>query len=345
MYILVIKYSPHISIFWMGTALVTPFVPFFLFLRVQNTNTLTHHLWRLYLERRCASVTCNPRRRIWQTPRRSWSESLWSWLWWRLCNTNKHRRLYSVQPDIDETVDVKMNMQKASVLKSIKGALIQQFKVWENAFVCVSLVNLAVSVCVIAPVYDSTLLTYNSCCWICCSWRRRLAHQTPLPEKNRSAWLPRSRPATQNGPGRPHKRARTTAIIRDNCRKLIQQKDERHLWIQGNFANCCCTHVSNLILKLPLWGLFAKWGERIVDPGKTYLRLIVTSPADDDDMSDSYEAFKKLICKHTHTHIWIWVCAIDWSTLFCINATGFQRAIKSCSLMQLYACAFNGDVT
>jgi len=87
-----------------------------------QTHTHTHHLWRLYLERRCASVTYNPRRRIWQTQRRSWSESLWSWLWWRLCNTNKHWRLYSVQPDIDETVDVKTNMQNPSVLESIKGA-------------------------------------------------------------------------------------------------------------------------------------------------------------------------------------------------------------------------------
>lgn len=45
-----------------------------------------------------------------------------------------------------------MNMQKASVLKSIKGALIHQYKVCENAFVCVCLCFARESICVIAPV-------------------------------------------------------------------------------------------------------------------------------------------------------------------------------------------------
>lgn len=45
-----------------------------------------------------------------------------------------------------------------------------------------------------APSWD---FTCNSCWWICCSWKRRLAHQTPIPERSRSESLPQSRPGSE----------------------------------------------------------------------------------------------------------------------------------------------------
>ena len=44
------------------------------------------------------------------------------------------------------------------------------------------------------PCPPPCIFTCSSCCWICCSWKRQLAHQTPLPGRNRSVSLPRSRP-------------------------------------------------------------------------------------------------------------------------------------------------------
>lgn len=112
-------------------------------------------------------------------------------------------------------------------------------------FVCLMEYNL-VCVC--------TLCTCSSCWWICCSWRRRLKHRSRLLKRSRFASPPRSRPThTQSG---------RSAIIKDNCRNSLSSEMKGTRWMQGNFANCCRSHASNLILKLQLWGRLSEWPAR-----------------------------------------------------------------------------------
>lgn len=113
------------------------------------------------------------------------------------------------------------------------------YVVCKRVCVCVS-----VSVCVCVCVSNSPtsqrlcefpfclplcVFTCNSCCWICCSWKRQSAHQSPLPERNRSVSLRRSRPGERQNKHTCVKRqtkgtGEEKTIIRDNCRKLIQRQ-------------------------------------------------------------------------------------------------------------------------
>lgn len=170
----------------------------------------THHQWRPYQGQHCAFVTYNPRRRIWQIQRRSWSESWWSWLWSHLYKKKraeviKHSHWLPIYKYLILNWWNSL-YQNAKILcpKHQRNSNSAIPVMIECARLCVHPSNPGMYVCVIASAWlqphGSGLLTYNSCCWICCSWRRRLAHQTPHPEKNRSVWLPRSRPATQTAP-------------------------------------------------------------------------------------------------------------------------------------------------
>lgn len=101
--------------------------------------------------------------------------------------------------------------------------------------------------------------TCNSCWWICCSWKRRLAHQTPLPTRSKSVSLPRSKPVCDTPGGdsceAANKRRRRggkkplLGIIAGNSFNGSRWKTA--LNAGGNFANYCSMHLSNLILRLP----------------------------------------------------------------------------------------------
>lgn len=101
--------------------------------------------------------------------------------------------------------------------------------------------------------------TCNSCWWICCSWKRRLAHQTPLPARSKSVSLPRSKPVCDRPGGdsceaankrrRRGKKKPLLGIIAGNS--FNSRRWKTPLNTGGNFANYCSMHLSNLILRLP----------------------------------------------------------------------------------------------
>lgn len=109
----------------------------------------------------------------------------------------------------------------------------------------------------IPSFFPLCVFTCNSCCWICCSWKRQLAHQTPLPERNRSVSLPRSRPggATEQAhlceaANKRHRRGKKPllGIIAGNSFNGSRWKTLVNTG--GNFANYCSMNLSNLILQL-----------------------------------------------------------------------------------------------
>lgn len=101
--------------------------------------------------------------------------------------------------------------------------------------------------------------TCNSCWWICCSWKRRLAHQTPLPARSKSVSPPRSKPVCDRPGGdsceaankrrRRGKKKPLLGIIAGNS--FNSRRWKTPLNTGGNFANYCSMHLSNLILRLP----------------------------------------------------------------------------------------------
>lgn len=102
--------------------------------------------------------------------------------------------------------------------------------------------------------------TWSSCWWICCSWKRRLAHQNPIPARSKSVSPPRSKPVCDTPGGilvwSGKQKAQEGGEKKPLLRIIAGNSFNGSRWktalnAGGNFANYCSMHLSNLILRLP----------------------------------------------------------------------------------------------